>query len=89
MNFGDILGSFWEAFGSILGSKSRVKFGVFFGTVFFTITGRDVALTGLRRDFGASATQVPGPRIPPGRRPFRARRDPITTQERKHEIRNF
>ena len=37
MDFGDILGSFREAFGSILGSKSRSKFGVFFWTVFFAI----------------------------------------------------
>ena len=79
MDFGDILGSFWEAFGSILGSKSRSKFGVFFWTVFFAIPRRDVASTRLRRDFGATLTQVCAPRSPPGRRPFRARKDTITT----------
>ena len=74
MDFGDILGSFGEAFGSILGFKSRLKFDVVFGIVFFTIPGRDAALACRRRAVGAPATQVPVPRIPPRRRPFRARR---------------
>ena len=34
MDFGDILGSFWEAFGSILGSKSRSKFDAIFASHF-------------------------------------------------------
>ena len=34
MDFGDILGSFWEAFGSIWGSKSRSKFDATFWTIF-------------------------------------------------------
>ena len=72
MNFGDILGSFWEAFRSILGCKSRSKFGALFAVVFFTITRRDAGSTGLRRDFGGTSAQVFTARSPPGRRLFRA-----------------
>ena len=79
MEFIVILASFWEAFGRILGSKSRSKLGVVFGFVFVEVPRRDAAATRLRRDVGAPATQLPGPPTPPGRRPFRARSDPITT----------
>ena len=65
------------AFGSILAFKSRSKFGHDFGMLFCRITERDGASTDRRRAVGAPAAQVPVPRIPPGRRPFRARRDPI------------
>ena len=34
MDFGDILGSFWEAFGSIFGCKSRSKISVVFWCFF-------------------------------------------------------
>ena len=83
MDFGDLLGTLWEAFGSILGSKSRVNFGVFFGIVFFTITGRGVALTGLRRAFGAPAAQVPVPRTPPRAAPFSRAEGSYNPQDRR------
>ena len=72
--FRSFLGSFLEAFGSILASKSRSKFDHDFGMLFCRITGRDVALACRRRAVDATETQVPVPRIPPRRRPFRARR---------------
>ena len=83
MDFGDVFGSFWEAFGSILGSKSRSKFGVFFWTVFFAIPRRDVASTRLRRDFGAGVCAAEPPRAAPFSRAEGSYNDP---KERKHEI---
>ena len=72
-------GPFGETFGSILGSKSRSNFRVIFGMRFCSLSclwrGFGAASTRLRRGL----TRVPGRRIPPGRRPFRARRDPITS----------
>ena len=47
----------------------------------------DGTSAGLRRDFGGTSTQLFPRRIPPRRRPLRARRNPITTaRNAKHEI---
>ena len=75
MDFGDILGSFWEAFGSILDPKA-VRNSVSFSGSFFL---RFLYATRLRRDFGGTLAQVCAPRSPPGRHPFRARRNHIKT----------
>ena len=61
MDLGDILAVFWEAFGSMLGSKCRSKFGVFFWIFFFAILGRGVTSVGLRRDFGAGVCAAEPP----------------------------
>ena len=56
--------------------------------LFCRITGRGVASTRLRRDFGGWLAGVPVPRIPPRRRPFRARKDPINAYP-KHRKRDL
>ena len=66
MDFGPIWTLLLEAFGSVLKSKSRSKFGHDFGLLFRRIAGRDAALADRRRIVGAPAAQVPVPRIPRG-----------------------
>ena len=83
MDFVDILALFWEASGSILGSKSCSKFGVFFWIVFFAILGRDATSTGLRWDFGAGVCAAEPPRAAPFPR---AEGSYNGLKERKHEI---
>ena len=60
-DFLKVFGSFWKAFGSNFGSKSRSKISVVFGSLFFAITERGAAATGLRRDFGRGAYSPDAP----------------------------
>ena len=88
MIFGRFWGSLLEAFWSILASKSRSKFGHDFGMLFCRIPERGATLTDRRRTVDATEAQVPVPRIPPRRRPFRARKDPINAYP-KHRKRDL
>ena len=83
------LGSILEAFGTMLGSKSHSKFGHDFGMYFCGLPpprgDREGTSGGLQGDFEGTLARVLPSQIPPGRRPFRARRDHITasgSQER-------
>ena len=61
MDFGDILGSLWEAFGSILGSKSRSEFEAIFSSPFLGLTRSDATSAGLQRDFSAGISSADSP----------------------------
>ena len=68
---GLILWGFWEHFGDQKPSENRSRFWDAFSWL-------DPTSGGLRGDFKGTLAHAFPPQIPPGRRPFRARRDHIT-----------
>ena len=51
MVFGYILGRFWDAFGSILGSKNRSELEAIFSSFFWGLIRSGATSTGLRRGY--------------------------------------